>query len=157
LSHLAETLHALQRHIPSMVAGAPERPAPRYENLPGGGRRLIIDRALLTIAVEKHNWTDKKISHIFGWSTATIFRRRKAWGLAKRNWDDFTPAQLAEVSRVSAPVRLWLIPGYCPSSHHPRRQRRPRLPIYHGQATSPKDQSPSRMGSHRSSAYSTAV
>ena len=101
LRNTLKTLEVLQEDAANLVAGAPAPPARQWEILPRGGCKLVLNRAVLQELCEV-GMADWEIAQFMRCCRKTVVRRRKEWGIEKRNWHDISLEDLVLVSSSSA-------------------------------------------------------
>jgi len=91
-----DQLDMLQNQMRDLTDGAPTPPSRTWELLPRGGRRLVLDIELLAQLAD-HGMEDKEIMRFLHCGLNTIKRRRKEYGIKKRDYADLTDDDLLEV------------------------------------------------------------
>ena len=96
LSNILEMLEELSLHMEALVDGSPPVPGKVWEIMPGGGRKLVLDIELLE-TLSNEGMTDEEIASFMNCCRLTIHRRRREFGIQKREWAQLSDDDLREV------------------------------------------------------------
>lgn len=99
--HATDMLIDVQRQYENLMGGIPSPPYKRWETLPGGGRKAVLDNDLLLQLANEgmHDW---EIAAFFGVCRKTVQRRRASLGVLKREYVELDDDELQMVSGVSS-------------------------------------------------------